>query len=87
MDLEAALSYSNVESPLIFILSPGVDPLGLLQQLAKKRECIDRFKYLSMGQGQAPKATRLIKEALQDGSWVFLANCQFSIRKTQFRSF
>lgn len=38
-----------------------------------------RFNVLSLGQGQAPIATRLIEEGMLDGNWVFLANCHLSL--------
>ncbi len=38
-----------------------------------------RFNALSLGQGQAPIATRLIEEGMRDGNWVFLANCHLSL--------
>lgn len=38
-----------------------------------------RFNALSLGQGQAPIATRLIEEGVRNGNWVFLANCHLSL--------
>eukprot|EP00002_Diphylleia_rotans_P022931 TRINITY_DN4501_c0_g1_i3.p1 TRINITY_DN4501_c0_g1~~TRINITY_DN4501_c0_g1_i3.p1 ORF type:complete len:4513 (-),score=1142.54 TRINITY_DN4501_c0_g1_i3:360-11993(-) len=78
-DLPGALADSNNLSPLIFILSPGVDPASTLQQLAVSRGQGDRFRSLALGQGQSPIATRMIEEGIRDGSWVFLANCHLSI--------
>ncbi|KAJ3195453.1 Dynein heavy chain 2, axonemal [Irineochytrium annulatum] len=79
LDISDILSDSSPRIPLIFVLSPGVDPTSGLAQLAEKRGMLDRFNYLSLGQGQAPKATRLIQEGLKEGNWVFLANCHLSI--------
>jgi dynein heavy chain len=61
---------------LIFVLSPGVDPTKQVYTLAetlgkKVGDC-------SLGQGQAPVATRLINEGLEQGTWVFLANCHLA---------
>lgn len=39
----------------------------------------NRFHALSLGQGQAPIATRMIKEGVREGNWVFLANCHLSL--------
>ena len=52
------LEDSAAKTPLIFILSPGVDPTTALLQLAEQNEMMDRFYSLSLGQGQAPIATR-----------------------------
>ncbi|RKO93650.1 dynein heavy chain and region D6 of dynein motor-domain-containing protein [Blyttiomyces helicus] len=79
LDVADILSDSSPRTPLIFVLSPGVDPTGTLTQLAQKRGMGSRFNYLSLGQGQAPKATRMIQDGIKDGNWVFLANCHLSI--------
>ncbi|KAI8894261.1 dynein heavy chain and region D6 of dynein motor-domain-containing protein [Globomyces pollinis-pini] len=79
LDVADVLNDSSPRTPLIFVLSPGVDPTLSLQQLAQKKDMGDRFNYLSLGQGQAPKATKLIQEGLKNGNWVFLANCHLSI--------
>ena len=52
------LEDSAAKTPLIFILSPGVDPTTALLQLAEQNEMMDRFYSLSLGQGQAPIARR-----------------------------
>ena len=79
LDVSDVLADSSPRTPLIFVLSPGVDPTSSLQQLAHKKDMSERFNYLSLGQGQAPKATKLIQEGVKNGSWVFLANCHLSI--------
>lgn len=60
LDLKAALDDSVARTSLIFILSPGVDPTGVLMQLADNQGMTSNFLTLSLGQGQAPIATRLI---------------------------
>jgi dynein heavy chain len=40
---------------------------------------LDLFPFVALGQGQAPKAVRLIKDGIRNGNWVFLANCHLSI--------
>lgn len=60
LDLKAVLDDSVAWTPLIFVLSPGVDPTGVLMQLAENRGMATNFLTLSLGQGQAPIATRLL---------------------------
>ena len=59
---------STTRTPLIFVLSPGVDPTSALLQLAESSNMSARFHALSLGQGQAPIATRLIKEGVSEVS-------------------
>lgn len=58
---------STPRSPLVFILSPGVDPTSALLQLAEHTGMAHRFHALSLGQGQAPIAARLLREGVNQG--------------------
>ena len=58
---------STCRTPLIFVLSTGVDPSGALLQLAEASGMSERFQALSLGQGQAPIAKRMIEEGVKDG--------------------
>uniref|UniRef100_A0A3P9MGF3 Dynein heavy chain region D6 P-loop domain-containing protein n=1 Tax=Oryzias latipes TaxID=8090 RepID=A0A3P9MGF3_ORYLA len=84
-DLQIVLSPPQVVeestscTPLIFVLSPGVDPTGALVQLADSSGMTQHFHALSLGQGQAPIAKKLIEEGVKNGHWVFLANCHLSL--------
>ncbi|XP_066267393.1 dynein axonemal heavy chain 2-like isoform X1 [Branchiostoma lanceolatum] len=79
LDMKAVVDDSTTKTPLIFVLSPGVDPTSSLLQLAEQSGMASRFHALSLGQGQAPIATRMIKEGVREGNWVFLANCHLSL--------
>ncbi|XP_024940642.1 dynein heavy chain 2, axonemal [Cephus cinctus] len=79
LDVKAVLEDSVAQNPLIFVLSPGVDPTSALMQLADSQDMMDKFMALSLGQGQAPIATRMIQVGAKEGSWVFLANCHLSL--------
>ncbi|XP_046389338.1 dynein axonemal heavy chain 2 [Ischnura elegans] len=79
LDMHAVLEDSNALSPLIFVLSPGVDPTSALIQLSESVGMNNNINTLSLGQGQAPIASRLIQSGLQEGNWVFLANCHLSM--------
>lgn len=61
LDLKAVLDDSVPQTPLIFVLSPGVDPTSVLMQLADSQGMTGQFMMLSLGQGQVPIATRLIR--------------------------
>lgn len=60
---------SSPRTPLVFILSPGVDPTSALLQLAEHTGMAQRFHSLSLGQGQAPIAARLLREGMYQGQW------------------
>ncbi|XP_063222941.1 dynein axonemal heavy chain 2 isoform X2 [Bacillus rossius redtenbacheri] len=79
LDINTVFEESTPQSPLLFLLSPGVDPTGMLTQLAQARDMSARFTSLSLGQGQSPIATRMISSGIKDGLWVFLANCHLSL--------
>lgn len=76
-DLEAIYASSNFRTPLIFILSPGVDPTSQLKVLARKLE--KNMEDCALGQGQAPIAEDMVTRGIVNGSWVFLANCHLML--------
>lgn len=77
-DLEGCLADSSNITPIIFVLSPGADPIAYLNQLAVKRGMKERLQAISLGQGQGVKAEKLIREAQSTGGWVCLQNCHLS---------
>ncbi|XP_073321620.1 dynein axonemal heavy chain 2 [Pagrus major] len=79
LDMKAVVEESTCRTPLIFVLSPGVDPTGALLQLAEASGMSTHFRALSLGQGQAPIAKTMIEEGIKNGHWVFLANCHLSL--------
>ncbi|CAF0727175.1 unnamed protein product [Didymodactylos carnosus] len=79
LQLTSILEDSDKRSPLIFVLSPGVDPSNKLQQLVEERKMTSRFFSLSLGQGQALVARKLLEQGMKKGHWVYLANCHLSI--------
>ena len=78
-DLHAAFVDSSVTLPLIFILSTGADPVKGLLAYGESQGMSSRFDYISLGQGQGPKAERLIKEGKEQGRWVLLMNCHLYV--------
>lgn len=60
-DLQLIYKYSSNITPLIFVLSPGSDPMKALEAIAlsKKRT----LKSVSLGKGQGEKAENYIRES------------------------
>lgn len=77
-DLSGAYEDSTNMTPLIFILSPGADPIPNLQNLAHQRGMYDKLKILSLGQGQGAIAQKYIEEGRANGEWICLQNCHLS---------
>ncbi|KAM4603926.1 dynein axonemal heavy chain 6 [Polymixia lowei] len=79
VDLATLYNDMSPSTPLVFILSTGSDPMGAFQRFAKERDYVDRVKSISLGQGQGPIAEKMIREALENGNWVFLQNCHLAV--------
>ncbi len=75
LDYQRVFKQSYPTTPVIFVLSPGADPLSSVEELADKRGFLSKFKYLSLGQGQNAAAEALIKAGAARGHWVLLQNC------------
>lgn len=61
-DLLGAYGDSQNTAPIIFVLSPGADPIMYLVGLAKSKGMDTRLKILSLGQGQGRIAQKLIEQ-------------------------
>lgn len=68
---------SSSITPLIFVLSPGSDPLNALQKFGDLKKKV--IEPVSLGQGQGEKAENAIKEAMKSGNWVVLQNCHLAV--------
>ncbi|KAM8866758.1 dynein axonemal heavy chain 10 isoform 2-T2 [Synchiropus picturatus] len=78
---EAILDQSTPFSPIVFILSAGSDPAGELMNLAERSGFEgNKFKFLSMGQGQEKVALQLLEMAVTRGQWLMLQNCHLLVK-------
>ncbi|XP_039416979.1 dynein heavy chain 10, axonemal isoform X2 [Corvus cornix cornix] len=75
------LQQSTPFSPVVFILSPGSDPVSDLMKLAERTEFkADRLKFLAMGQGQEEIALQMLEKAVVHGQWLMLQNCHLLVK-------
>lgn len=71
-NLSACYKDSSNVSPLIFVLSPGSDPVADFRKFAEESDMTAKIGLVSLGQGQAPKAEKEIEKARITGGWALL---------------
>jgi dynein heavy chain len=76
-DLAGSFRDSAPTIPLVFVLSPGVDPMNALIRFAESKKV--PIESVSLGQGQGPHAERLVASGTTKGFWVVLQNCHLFV--------
>uniref|UniRef100_UPI00398EA260 dynein axonemal heavy chain 11-like isoform X1 n=2 Tax=Pristiophorus japonicus TaxID=55135 RepID=UPI00398EA260 len=83
IDFAKSFEESSPVTPMLFILSPGVDPLKDVESLGKKLGfTIDsgKFHNVSLGQGQEVVAEAALEKASKEGHWVILQNVHLVVK-------
>lgn len=61
------------------MLSSGSDPIGSFMNLCEQMDMRSRYQTISLGQGQAKKAEKMIDQGMARGEWILLCNCHLSV--------
>ena len=69
---------SDQFSPVIFLLSKGVDPTESVEGLARKMK-LSGLVCVSLGEGQEPVGIQAIENGATNGTWVMLQNCELGL--------
>jgi len=72
-DIVATYDEMNPQTPVFFVLFPGVDPTPDVEKIGRmnnKTISEGTFINISMGQGQEENAIKALKEAGKAGNWV-----------------
>ncbi|EAY14826.1 Dynein heavy chain family protein [Trichomonas vaginalis G3] len=79
LNLGKVFRESSPLSPLIFIITPGIDPQDEIIGVAQSMELERYLKSYSLGRGRGAGAEELIQDASERGFWVLLQNCHLSL--------
>ncbi|KAK8888098.1 hypothetical protein M9Y10_039159 [Tritrichomonas musculus] len=79
LNLTKIFKDSSPLSPLIFIITPGIDPQDEIIGVAQSMEVEKYLKSYSLGRGRGQGAEDLIDAAAEQGFWVLLQNCHLSL--------
>eukprot|EP00397_Hematodinium_sp_SG-2012_P000045 GEMP01000045.1.p1 GENE.GEMP01000045.1~~GEMP01000045.1.p1 ORF type:complete len:3312 (+),score=740.25 GEMP01000045.1:2269-12204(+) len=76
--MEDVYASSRPETSIIFVLSQGADPTQMLYRFAREMGMEQSLGVISLGQGQGPRAQKMIEESAKKGTWVLLQNCHLA---------
>mmetsp|Transcript_64518 Transcript_64518/g.54722 ORF Transcript_64518/g.54722 Transcript_64518/m.54722 type:complete len:113 (+) Transcript_64518:780-1118(+) len=77
-NIEEGFKSSTKETPIIFIITPGSDPMADLRNFTSKKTGRDLHQ-ISLGQGQGPVAESYFKRFSDSGEWLFFQNTHLYI--------
>lgn len=77
-DIHKSFEESNILTPLIFILSPGADPVDMLWLFAERLGYSQSLQMISLGVDQGDCIETALVKAQKQGSWVCLQNCHLN---------
>ena len=76
--LSKSFKDASVTVPLIFVLSPGSDPVNDFVRFAEEMNMSKKFDTISLGRGQDKKAENCINENAARGGWALMMNCHLA---------
>jgi dynein heavy chain len=77
-DLKLSFKEAGPTVPIVYIISPGADPIAEIKKLANNMGMSQKCIPMSLGDGQGPKATAAIDNAMEQGLWIVLQNCHLA---------
>lgn len=78
--LDPLYSQCSPSTPIIFVLSPGADPIADLSKFAgRKGLSPSQLNLLSLGQGRETAAMKHLKTASTQAVWLVLQNCHLQM--------
>jgi hypothetical protein len=75
VSLRQAFGLCTAKSPFVVLLDSGLDPLTEIEGVVAADGMSSKFTMVSLGQGQGSYASRAIRHAARNGTWVMLSNC------------
>ncbi|XP_048523986.1 dynein axonemal heavy chain 7-like [Dendroctonus ponderosae] len=78
LDMQQTFSESYNLLPILFILTPGLDVLKILQNFALVKGELHNFHHLSLSEANCFNAEELIEQGRKSGSWILLQNCHYT---------
>lgn len=73
--LRQSFGLCSAKSPLVILLDTGLDPLAEIEAIVSADGMATKFVMVSLGQGQGGFASRTLRHAARNGTWVMLTNC------------